>query len=285
MYDSTKTKYKRSSTKYASRKTGSKALVKTKTRPAEKAVKPTKLMSDMVRQIVQRGEEKKVGTISGLVSLCAYNTANPSLASNIIPITPYAVSGIPISQGPGQNQRIGNKIRITSARVRGCLYPTPYGANNDNPCPQNVRVWFFTPKLYNVLPTSLPSFLQGGSGNSTSPQGIILDMLRIVNTDAYTYRGHKDFKVAPATYGSNASGVPAQSWYFSNNDYQWNNFFDIDIAPYLPKVIEYNDADDTPYSKLVCMYWECVDADGSVQNINTTPVQLYYTNTLRYTDA
>jgi len=284
MYDSTKTKYKRSASKYAGRKTGSKALVKAKTRPVEQYTKATPLMRKMVNEIIQRGEEKKIGQIVGNLNLGAYNTGNPYTSQNILPMTPYAVVGMTIAPGTNQNQRIGNRITVVSARLKGVMWPTPYGANNANPVPQNVRCWFFTPKVSNILPSSLPNFLQGSNGNSNSPQGVILDLVQHVNTDAYRYLAHYDFKVAPATYSATA-GVSTQSWYYANNDYKWNCEFDIDMTKFFPKHIDFNDSDNTPYSKLVCCYWEAVDADGGVSTITDSTVQLYYNNYLKYTDA
>lgn len=284
MYANKKSYSKRRPAAYAGRRTAPKTLVVAKTRPATNSVKPTKLMATMVREIVSRTEEKKFGSIAGSTLLSAYNTGNPNLASSIIPLTPYALAGITVAQGTGQSDRIGNKIRISSSRFRGVMFPTPYGANNDNPMPQNIRMWFFTCKFSTELPTTLPSFLQAGNNASASPQGNLLDFSRNVNSDLYTYKGHRDFKVGAASY-TGASGVPAQAWGYANNDYGYNAFFDIDVTAWMPATIQFNDADNTPYSKCLLVYAEAVCADGTVGSTTDNPVTMQFVQTIQYTDV
>lgn len=251
---------------------------------AKKAVvkAKTQRLTKFVKKVISRQEEKKVISFTDDVDVGAYTNIT-NIQNNIMPITPYAVTGVSIAQGVGQDQRIGNRIRTKSCWIRGVLLPNPYSATvNVIPTPQEIRVWFFSRKDSIVQPTSLPSFLQNGSG-SGSPVGTVIDMTRMINSDAYVYRGHRTYKLGFSNYGGTGTTVTQQS--FTNNDFKFNVKFNINVTSMLPKQITYNDSDNTPYSKSVFMYWESVDADGSVQPATNLPSRLIYTTTFTYTDA
>jgi len=239
-------------------------------------------MATFVKKVMARQEEVKFGSYTSIIGLSAYtNTTN---RSNMIQVlTPYAVSGITIAQGTGQNDRIGNKVRIKSARLSGVIYPRPYGGNNSSPTPQEVRIWFFTPKVSTAFPTSLPSFFQGSNNNAFAPLGNLIDLTVLLNSDVYTYRGQRTYKIGLSTM-IGQSGVPASVMGYTNNDFKYNARFNIDITSMLPKVIKWNDTDNTPYSTPVFFFIETVDADGSSQAVDQTPLEMSWTNTIRYTD-
>lgn len=242
----------------------------------------TQRLTKFIKRVVARTEEVKHGSDTNIIGLSAYtNTTN--LPNMIIPVTPYAVSGISISQGTGQTDRIGNKIRTKSSWLRGCIYPRVYNATtNPQPQPQEVRVWFFSAKNTNNQLTTLPNFLQNGN-SSGAPVGTILDMTRMVNSDVYIYRGHRTFKVGFSNYGGTGAQLGSQT--FNNNDFKYNVKFNINLTKMMPKVIQYNDSDDTPFSRSVFMYWETVDADGQSQAATEIQLEMSYTHSFDYTDV
>nr|WDW25922.1 MAG: putative capsid protein [Canine stool-associated circular virus] len=269
------TTYKRKPTR---KPTTKKAFVKKAVAKAK-----TKRLATFVKKVIAKTEEVKFASYTGIVGVSAYtNTTNRQ--NNIIPLTPYAVTGITIPQGTGQNDRIGNRIRTKSVWLRGIIYPRPYGANNSNPTPQEVRVWFFSPKATTFQPTTLPGFFQGANNNSAAPGGTILDLTQIINNDAYIYRGHRTFKIGLSNMNAQA-GVPSTVMGFTNNDFKFNARFNINLTKMIPKIIKYNDTDNTPFSTSVFMYWETVDADGSSQATDQAPIELSYSTTFRYTDV
>jgi len=242
----------------------------------------TKLRKVINTQI-QKSAEKKMSTSSDELGIVAYTNIS-QLQFDIIPISPYGSSGVTISQGDEQGMRNGNRIRTHSCWVRGVIFPAAYDAvSNVIPKPQEVRVWFFSLKQTNTQPTSLPNFFQTGNA-ATSPNGTILDMTRTINTDVYIYRGHRSFKVGNADYTFSTTPNSVQQQRFTNNDFKYNCKFNINVTNMIPKQITYNDADTTPFSKSVFMYWESVNADGSTQTSGNIPTMLYYTTTYTYTD-
>lgn len=260
---------------YRKRPTTKKAFVKKAVSKAK-----TQRLTKFIKKVMTRQEEKKTQTSFDIIELGAYTGTN--MPAQIIPITPYDVSGPIIAQGTGQGDRIGNKIRTVSCWVRGVIYPNPQGANNPNPMPQEVRVWFFSVKENISQPTSLPYFFQNGNTNSF-PVGTLIDLTRMINTESYTYKGHRTYKVGFSNYGATGSQPLQQT--FSNNDFKYNIKYNINVTGMIPKVIKFNDTDNNPTTKPVFMFWESVDANGDTQPITETPLQMNYTTTYVYTDV
>lgn len=254
-------------------KTG-KALVK-------KAIKDVKTQSltKFIKQVVTRTEEKKVTIYQN-----GFTFGGGSLGSNIFPISPYNVTGLAISQGTGQGDRIGNKIRTNSLIMRYTIFPNAYNATtNPTPIPQNIRLWFFSVKGSNTLLATNPAnFIQTGD-SSTTLSGTVLDLNRIVNKDLYTYLGHRTHKLGFATY--TGTGGNPQFGYSANNDYELNIQGYMNLTKMCPKIIKFNDTDQNPNSTLVQCLIECVNADGTSQTSLLKPCTLNYQLSYTYTDA
>lgn len=236
--------------------------------------------SKKVKKVVNRMSEKRQQNFASTMDVGAYTSA--IVANMIIPISPYG-GFISISQGDGQGNRQGNRIRTHSAVLKGVIYPNPYNATtNPNPGPFDIRMWFFSVKNSATRPTTLPGFFQAGSSSQT-PVGDLTDMTRVINQDVYTYRGHRTYKLGAASYNAPATGeLPAFS-YQSNNDYKFNIIFSIDITKMLAKEYKFSDTNNTGQSSV--FFWiEAVYARGGAQASTTLPAQMAYEITYTYTD-
>lgn len=240
----------------------------------------TQRLTKFIKKVMTRTEEKKMSESSDILSLAAYTS--PNLPNQILPISPSDSSGIVIPQGTGQGERIGNRIRTHSCMLRGIIYPQPYDATlNPVPSPQEIRVWFFSKKFTSETPTTLPNFFQSAN-SSSAPVGTLIDLTRKINTDVYTYLGHRTWKLGFQVYGG--SGNTIQQQYYNNNDFKYNIKYTINLTKMIPKLIKFNDTDNQPTSKSVFMFWESVNANGFTQTTTTIPAEMQYTLDYTYTD-
>lgn len=248
----------------------------------KKAAKPMKKMvRSICKAVTQRQAEKKVTVYQTGFSVSG-NTTTSGL--QYYPMTPYG-GYMQIAQGLGQGDRIGNNIRTVKATLKYVIYALPYSAgNNPTPIPQEVRLWFFSQKSSNTLPvTNLADFINTGN-SSTSLSGTLLDLNRLVNSDVYTYLGHRTHKVFTAQFNSGAAGTTPTASFYGNNDFHFNARGTIDMTPWFPKVIKFNDSNNNPNSRLVVMLAQSINADGSVQAVGTFPTTMNFQITFKYTD-
>lgn len=249
----------------------------------KKAVKKAKKQrfTRMVKQVISKQAEHKVVIFQNGFGVSG-NTSQ--FSGQIQPLTPYNSVGLTIAQGTGQGDRIGDRIRTVRCVLRYTLYPNAYHATiNPVPTPQNVRIWIFSQKSSNtLLNTNPPNFIQTGD-SSTTLNGSILDLNRIMNNDVYTYYGHRTHKLGYAI--NQASGAATSNAQYANNDYKLNVQGYIDLTRYFPKQIKYNDTDQDPNSKLIMMLVESVNADGSAQTTGGVyPANMNYQLSYTFTD-
>jgi len=160
----------------------------------------------------------------------------------------------------------------------------PYQAiTNPTPTPLMVRCWIFTRKDYQNIPTNLPNFFQAGN-SSIAPIGNIVDYNYQINTDVYTVYKTVDFKLGYAAFVAAPGGIGA-SGYFSNNDFEMCDLRTLDVTPWFPKTIEWNDTTALPFSKPVFLTMESVCADGTTQSSGTYGMQMNFQIILEYSDA
>lgn len=235
--------------------------------------------SAKVKKAVTKMAEKKIFNWHGTFDFGAYTST--VLSTFIIPISPYT-GVVAISQGTGQANRIGDRIRTHSCILRGVITPKPWHATtNSSPQPQEVRIWFFSVKGVVQLPTTLGNFFQAGNSAQT-PQGTISDLTRIINTDLYTYRGHRTFKIGTADFAGSGGLVDYQ--YFANNDFKYNQRFTIDCTHMLSAEYKFSDTTNIPQSSTF-FFIEAVNANGSGQATNQLVAQINYEIDYRFTDV
>jgi len=197
-------------------------------------------------------------------------------------ITPSA-SGVVISQGTGQGDRIGDSVGTKKVTLDMLFYPASYNATtNATPMPMETVVWILSLKENNTLPANLNDLFQ--NGNSTgSPNGSLGDLIKPINTDKYRLHKKVILKCGNSNYGGTGANLGYQT--FNNNDYKLNNHLRLDLTKYCPKKILYNDVSGTPTSNMVFIAVECVPANGGTFAADQVPLNAYYTLSYDYTDA
>jgi len=267
--------------KITSKKRGTGFASKRVKRVAVAKVK-TAALTKLIRQVhIKDTEPKNVVYTSSIALSSSIGTSWPTTC--IVPLSPYSGYVNP-TQGVGQGQRVGNKVRTKRCILSGVITSSGYNAvSNAFPTPQDVVIWIFTTKQSNSITTSLSSanFFQNGSTTSNL-QGNLVDLILPINQDSFILRGRKVFKQGYASYVG--SGNIPNSGNFNNNDYKLSNIFKWDITDMLPTVIDWNDGSAFPNSYLVQMAVESVDSQGTGQSPNALPTSMTFSINYVYTD-
>jgi len=197
-----------------------------------------------------------------------YASPNVSFQTdNIIPLGPSAV--MPITQGTGQGNRVGNSIHTKKLMFKGTIVPLPYDATfNPVPMPVQVKLVIFYDKLDPMTqpnPTYHGDYFQNGSGVKGFANDLV-DMWSPVNKDRYRIFTTRTFKLGNADYSG--TGASAGGHYFANNDFKMNANFSINLTKYYPKVLKFSDATTTPSNRnLYAMFYYCLANGGAALNV------------------
>lgn len=168
-----------------------------------------------------------------------------------------------ISQGTGEGNRIGNKIRFTKYMFNFIL-----NYNVAVNVPQFVRMWVITYKFdpnnaaasdiwscMNGAITSARNFFDNGNA-SNGMDGTLLDLVSPVNTNVVTVHKCKTFKVG-------AASSPSGGLTTGNNDFKYAIKSRVNLLKY-QKRVQYNDTATTSFNKKIFIVFECIGADGVV---------------------
>jgi len=250
--------------------------------------KPMKKAVDKeIKQYLAKEVEVKTSDYDPVaVNLVKVGTANWSNTC-VYSLGPCNANGPVIAQGPGQGERIGNKIRTKKAIVRFHLNAGPYDTiANAVPVPQyiSVRIWKDKLAIASLFPTGLTTlaeFLQDANG--TQPlSGNMGDVVYNVNKDRYEVYWEKIYKIG---YSGNAgSGSDSTQGFFSNNDFAFSKFVRLDVTKFLPKTIQFEDANTTPYSPGIYISFDSINSNGSASVANTWDANLIISQEFTYTD-
>jgi len=156
----------------------------------KKAVKkvskePSKALTKAVQKIIHKNVESKQGYHS--VAGVSYNSGINAVgdATRLIPS---------ITQGTGDNQRIGDQLRAQSLIIKGAIVYNPstgqYGTYPN--ARLGVRVMIVQPKAYGTLDDvqsttgTWSNYLLKKGGSTSAFAGLIQDLWAPINTDAIT---------------------------------------------------------------------------------------------------
>lgn len=240
-----------------------------------------------VKRAIAATEEAKVTNLVGAVNPQGYTIAG--LASSwysqcVIPVTPYG-GFLNITQGSGEGDRIGNKIRTKRLVFEYVINARQYDVTtNPLPTPQDIKMWFLTSRDDpTTLPTqgSFTSFFQAGD-TAVAPTGLIQDLLYSVNEDLFKVHATREHKVGYQF--ANGTGAQAGFQYLTNNDYAYNVRGKIDLTKYIPKTFHFNDNAPYPNNPLCYLVMEAVPATGFSNGI-TQPLLMNYSIKYEFTDA
>lgn len=186
-----------------------------------------------------------------------------------------------IAQGTGEGNRFGNVIKPTKFTFSFILTPN----QGEVASPLNVRMWILTFKFDPNNTTaadiwgSMQNFSTTGGLNrsffddgnvATGMDGTLTDLMKPVNTDAWTVHKCKTYKL-----GHSSTPVVGTAIY-GNNDYKLNIRRTVNLLKYIPKRITYNDVHTNSLNKKVFIVFEVLRADGGNNNVTTQFASLYY---------
>lgn len=253
--------------------------------PLRRKAAPKKSMVKLIkREISKASENKTFQVFNDNYSLLPSNS--PGFDANIIPVSPSSGAFLNISQGTGQGQRIGNRIKLKKLSVQGIVYPQGYNATtNLTPAPVQVKLTFFYDKEDGqAVPTPQTNgdFLQFGS-SSVSLGNRLFDHMAPVNTDRYRVLATRSLKVGYAEYAGTGS-VPTQG-NFNNNDFKLNARFNVNLMPYAIKDVVYRDTANNPTSRGIYMMAQPVYANGTGMALDQITCKMTYFLTCEYEDA
>jgi len=243
-------------------------------------------MRKVIRREIARTEEVKAK--QQFVSLKQlWTTGNVNFPNNVVSLGPQPGS-LPINQGTGQGDRIGNKIMTKKLTFKGVITPVDWDTTlNPNPRPLQVKmVLLYDREDPNDPPIPGSTFFQDG-GSTTGFTGTQMDLIKPYNEDRYRILMTKTWKLGFASYTGTASSSANQlEWQaYSNNDFKLNINFNIDVTKYYPKQVKFNDNNSTPMNRGLFALFYCISADGTVMPAAWQPAWLTFMQDYRFTDA
>lgn len=186
-----------------------------------------------------------------------------------------------IIQGVAENQRIGNKIKLTYGSCK--LIMSPRSAAN----PQIVRlVCFYDKRSPTTTPTpfALGDFFEANAVGGTGFSGGLDDIYNEINRDIYRVFWERTYKIGFADYSGSAVGDPAYA-YQTNNDFKMFVKKTFGLSKTCVKSLKYNDSATTPAWRGCWIMAFSVAATGSANTNNQQTCNCRVQIRWRYTDA
>jgi len=230
------------------------------------------------RVLQRRVEVKKAQITANPINVTSYFVSNTMNVASMIPYNN-------ITQGTGQSNRVGNRIRTRKCVFSFAISPNSYNATNNNPViPQEVIIYFGVVKNSKAIEPVTSDFqrLYQSNGTFVAPSGSLLDLTQEINSDYWTIRKICRYKVGTATY--NATGASPNDQNFANNDFKLNVVKTLDLTSICPKTVMFNDTVSQPTNDGLYMFVQCVPANGS-QGASLRPLRMEYCIRYSYEDA
>jgi len=239
----------------------------------KKTVKGSKSMKALIKKTITQMAEKKMYLFSG---------ANLSLFT-VAGTAPNAFSLVPsITQGAGQNQRIGNSIKVVGGKIRGHLIVRPYDALiNPRIAPVSVKFWLC--QYLKSTTTSISStdaataFFDTGAGTA-GMTGNVVDLDYFPNTDSWKVHQTKSYRLGLSA-GTN-SAASTQVTFFDNSPAQIA--FEFDFGSHLGTCL-FNDTTNDTTNRSLFLVIQPVYADGSTTS-GFAPIEMDYACQLTFID-
>jgi len=244
---------------------------------------PKQSVRKLVKREIARAVENKTIQEYDLGFDILPSSAGTAFVSSIHPIGPSPA--LAITQGVGQAQRIGNRIKLKKLMFKGTIHANPYNlTTNTYPQPQVVKMWLFYDKTF---PTSYPDpsldFFQ--FGNTVSGfQNDLTDCWAPVNKDRYRVLYTKQWKIGFSAW-TPATGTLANYGGLNNNDFHFNGNFKINCLKYIPKTVVYRDNNSDPTSRHLFAMFQTINASGTQLQATERPTRMSFVVDCQYEDA
>lgn len=248
-----------------------------------------------VKQVMARQVETKVLQYSGNLTVRSISgtITQAQFDTGCLMITPQGavISGITqpypvISNGTGQDQRIGDEIKIKGQYIDYLIQAEDYNVStNPTPRAQIVTLWVIRPKMRNALGQNVYE-LQSGSSSAiffenqyngdSGFSGTMVDMLRKVDTDNFTVIAKRIYKVGWQGTLNTSNQVSTHQ----QNDFKQFYKGRVKIPAYKWKC----DRTDLYQGRQTYMFLTTHAADNTSQAPTILPVNFDFNLTTYYTD-
>lgn len=268
--------------------------------PVRKAGKPKRKMAKRssivktVKSVLAKQVETKVLQYSGTLSAHPITGATtPTIMSSqcmyLTPLgasIPAVIQGYPIlGNGIGQDQRIGDQVKIKGHYVSFLLQANPYNVTfNPSPKAQLTTIWVVKPKVgakggldvAGIQTGANAIFYENQSNSDSGMVGTLVDTIRKVDRDNYTVLYKKEFKVGfQGTMNSTNVVISNQ-----NNDFKTFYRGQIKLKGYNWKIDRFDYLAQQP----IYLFITTVNADGTASSVTEIPCTFTFNQSIYYTD-
>lgn len=230
------------------------------------------------RRLGVEAKTKRYSVAMSVMNNTKDDGVNFPVDSNVKMVTPNSTT-FAISQGTGQGDRLGNKIKIVDAKLRFCLLPIEYNGTTNQPLPVIIRTMFIYDKRF---PTQTPTpgasgdFFQNGN-SSAGFLGTLEDITRPINTDRWAVFHVRDYKVGWSTM-SGMTGANSNIAYAANNDFKMMVKRTVNYTKHIVHNLRFDDLETDPAERGLWFFMYAVPATG-----NTADAAVFNKNAARYT--
>lgn len=236
------------------------------------------VLKSYVRNVVRGSDETKQQTQ-------ATATANSILGVGFDVLTGYGwtstVSIIPtVSQGVGQQQRVGNAIRpVGRLQVKGFVLALPVNTTNNaySNMPFYVKVVVWRQKQDNNKRDTTGILDNGTTDQGNNFTGSLYDLMTPFNKDKYEIGASKVFMLQP---NRAAAGVTTTE---NIGNYPLTKFFKCSVK--LPKVLKYNDTNTVPMNSNWWLSVGICQNDGSSISASNIRATITADTIMRFKDS
>jgi len=191
-----------------------------------------------------------------------------ALNQSVASLTGYSKSLLPTgAQGTGQQNRLGNEIRIKKGVVKGYVNLLPYNAVSNPLCCQRIRIMVLSMKEDNLATLSTTGIWQYGN-TSLDLQSNISDCMYDINKDKFTKYYDRSYLLASPSQSSLTNNLAGQ--HFSNDKFQIP--FYIDFTKHIKSKLKYNDSTTVCINRNMFLWIQSVNADGSSSAVQPAEV-------------
>lgn len=250
----------------------------------------------IVKQTLARNIETKVVQTAGTLQPRVLNSGSVVFNDNNLTLTPWTTGfvntqGYQIGNGVGQDQRIGDEVRLKGVYLNYQITPNAQNATtNASPKPMVIRIYFIRPKINETGGPTLQNYVSGSANaiffenqaNADSGfTGNLIDLNRKIDRDNYTVIGIRTHKLGYSSFAG--ASVPAERSGFNNNDFQFMCMGRFKLKS--PKMFKF-DRNDAPKMQPIYAIIQVMPADntGSLFTDVTRPVTFSYNIACYFTD-
>lgn len=246
----------------------------------KKSSKVSAPIKSYINRTIRRNEETKHTT--NQYGLTNFN-AGINSASDLITVLPVC------TQGTGQNNRIGNKIRPIRLEITGyVVYQTNASQANADAKFIGGRLFCFQDKTSRAYSNNIYNYnLLNLGGTSSNFTGTALNWVAPHNNDQFRFFCDKKMKFLKP-YGLTNNSVPSSTVAITGMDNSLFHPFKIVLTEkHLPALLSYDAADDGNFPTNFSPYISLGYADLLNYSPDVIPVQLAmeFNSTLYYKDA